>query len=88
MVFLGIFTFANTAALIFLFNLIWFHIELRHRGLSTYEYLKIQSDTQGKESKIVLKLNEDFRKQLAVEFEIRRNLALEQQSLKEKLALM
>ena len=42
----------------FLTNLIFFHIELKYKGLTTYEYIKMKENTQGKESKIVLKLNE------------------------------
>lgn len=33
--------FFNTCALLFLFKLIIFHIELRYKGLTTYEYLKL-----------------------------------------------
>ena len=33
--------FFNSCALIFLFKLIIFHIELRYKGLTTYEYLKL-----------------------------------------------
>lgn len=46
----------NCFALIFLFNLIIFHIELKYRGLSTYEFLKMKENIVGKESKIILKL--------------------------------
>jgi hypothetical protein len=55
---LGFFTFFNFCAICFLLNLIWFHIELKYRGLTTYEYLKLQENSLGKESKVLIKLTE------------------------------
>jgi len=46
----------NTLALIFLVNLILFHIELKYKGLTTYEFLKMKENST-KESKIVVRVN-------------------------------
>ena len=46
----------NLAGFIFLIDLIIFHIELRMKGLTTYEFLKLQ-ERVSKESKIVIKVN-------------------------------
>lgn len=46
----------NLLALMFLANLITFHIELKYKGLTTYEYLKLKENIT-KESKIVVKVN-------------------------------
>jgi hypothetical protein len=35
-------TVLNLLALLFLINLIYFHIELKIKGLTTYEYLRIK----------------------------------------------
>jgi len=51
----------NGLALLFLVNLIVFHIELKIKGLTTYEFLKMQENTQGKQSKIVVKITEEMR---------------------------
>ena len=48
--------FLNTLALMFLVNLIKFHIELKQQGITTYEYLKLKENNT-KESKIVVKVN-------------------------------
>jgi hypothetical protein len=48
--------FFNTCALIFLFKLIIFHIELRYKGLTTYEFLKLKENNT-RESTIVLRIN-------------------------------
>ena len=47
----------NILALMFLSNLISFHIELKYKGLTTYEFLKIKEGQQNKESKIVVRLS-------------------------------
>ena len=46
----------NLLALMFLANLITFHIELKYKGLTTYEFLKLKENIT-KESKIVVKVN-------------------------------
>jgi hypothetical protein len=46
----------NLLALMFLINLITFHIELKFKGLTTYEFLKLKENIP-KESKIVVKVN-------------------------------
>ena len=46
----------NLLALMFLINLITFHIELKYKGLTTYEFLKLKENIP-KESKIVVKVN-------------------------------
>ena len=51
-------SFFNLLALIFLINLIVFHIELKFKGMTTYEYLKMKESALGKESKIVKKITE------------------------------
>ena len=52
-------SFFNLLALIFLINLIVFHIELK--CMTTYEYLKMKESALGKESKIVKKITEKMR---------------------------
>jgi hypothetical protein len=47
----------NLIALLFLANLIVFHIELKVKGLTTYEFLKLKENIT-KESKIVVKVNQ------------------------------
>ena len=42
-------------------NLIVFHIELKFKGMTTYEYLKMKESALGKESKIVKKITEKMR---------------------------
>jgi len=46
----------NSLALMFLGHLIIFHIELKYKGLSTYEFLRLK-ETVTKESKIVVRIN-------------------------------
>ena len=46
----------NSCALLFLIKLIVFHIELKYKGLTTYEYLKLQENNT-RESKIVTRVN-------------------------------
>lgn len=48
----------NSMALLFLSQLIVFHIELKYKGLTTYEFLKLK-ENKTKESKIVVRINED-----------------------------
>ena len=50
----------NSMALIFLIHLIAFHIELKHKGLTTFEYLRLKETLQTgqkRESKVILKVN-------------------------------
>ena len=58
--------FFNSCALIFLLKLIIFHIELRFKGLTTYEYLKLQ-ETTTRESKIITRVNQDKRDEMKQE---------------------
>ena len=53
---LGVLCFLNILGLIFLIDLIKFHIELQMKGLTTYEFLKLKKRVS-KESKIVVKIN-------------------------------
>jgi hypothetical protein len=46
----------NLLALMFLLNLITFHIELKYKGLTTYEFLKLKESVP-RESKIVIRVN-------------------------------
>lgn len=47
----------------FLINLIKFHIELKHKGLTTYEFLKMKENISGggHTSKIVIKVDKELR---------------------------
>ena len=58
----------NCLALMFLLNLITFHIELKYKGLTTYEFLKIKENNQ-KESKIVVRVNQEQRDEIRKEKE-------------------
>lgn len=49
--------FFNTLALLFLTHLIFFHIELKYKGLTTYEFLKLKENVT-RESKIVVRVNQ------------------------------
>ena len=49
----------NTLALMFLTQLIVFHIELKYKGLTTYEFLKLK-ENNNKESKIVVRVNQEM----------------------------
>ena len=53
----------NLLALMFLVNLIKFHIELKHKGLTTYEFLKMKENISGggHKSKIVIKVDKELR---------------------------
>jgi len=53
----------NLLALMFLVNLIKFHIELKHKGLTTYEFLKMKENISGggHTSKIVIKVDKELR---------------------------
>ena len=53
----------NTGALFFLINLITFHIELRYKGLTTYEFLKMKENIT-KDSKIVIKVTKEMREEM------------------------
>ena len=56
----------NLLALMFLVNLIKFHIELKHKGLTTYEFLKMKENISGSghKSKIVIKVDKEMREQM------------------------
>ena len=56
----------NSLALMFLINLITFHIELKYKGLTTYEFLRMK-DNITRESKIVVKINKDNAKRQELE---------------------
>jgi len=47
----------NSLALIFVTHLIIFHIELKIKGLTTYEFLKLKSNNNSA-SKIVVRINQ------------------------------
>ena len=61
----------NLLALLFLTNLITFHIELKYKGLTTYEFLKMKEGTMNKESKIVVRVNQELRDEMKREHEDR-----------------
>jgi len=56
----------NFLAILFLINLIVFHIELKYRGLTTYEFLKMKEGNTGK-SKIVIQITQEMRDEMAKE---------------------
>lgn len=56
----------NFLALMFLGNLISFHIELKYKGLTTYEFLKMKESIP-RESKIVVRVNQQLRDELKKE---------------------
>ena len=60
--------------MLFLLNLIWFHIELKYRGLTTYEFLKMKENTLDKPSKIVVRLQQEAREGVINEIEARERL--------------
>lgn len=74
----------NLLALMFLLNLIVFHIELKYKGLTTYEFLKIKENIS-KESKIVVKVNQELRDEMNKEQEQRVELKKEQALLWKEL---
>ena len=53
----------NLLAILFLINLIVFHIELKYRGLTTYEFLKMQENKSLK-SKIVIEITAEMRAEM------------------------
>lgn len=77
--------FFNSAALIFLTHLILFHIELKYKGLTTYEFLKMK-ETYPKESRIVIKVNQEFRNELNQEHRDKQRILQSQELVKKKLA--
>jgi hypothetical protein len=80
--------FFNTLALLFLTHLIVFHIELKYKGLTTYEFLKLKENVT-KESKIVIKVNQHLiKKELDDEMEGKRKILLEQAQVRRKLELL
>lgn len=56
----------NLLAILFLINLIVFHIELKYRGLTTYEFLKMQENRSMK-SKIVIEITAEMRAEMEQE---------------------
>lgn len=56
----------NFLAILFLINLIVFHIELKYRGLTTYEFLKMQENRSMK-SKIVIEITAEMRAEMEQE---------------------
>ena len=74
----------NLLALMFLLNLIVFHIELKYKGLTTYEFLKIKENIS-KESKIVVKVNQELREEMNKEQEQCVELKKEQAALWKEL---
>jgi hypothetical protein len=74
----------NSCALVFLIKLIIFHIELRFKGLTTYEYLKLQENTT-RESKFVTRVNQEKRDEMKQEGYDREKIKKEQAVLVKKL---
>lgn len=74
----------NCLALMFLLNLITFHIELKYKGLTTYEFLKIKENNQ-KESKIVVRVNQEQRDEIRKEKEEIMKLKKSQAELRKEL---
>jgi hypothetical protein len=68
----------------FLLNLITFHIELKYKGLTTYEFLKIKENNQ-KESKIVVRVNQEQRDEIRKEKEEIMKLKKSQAELRKEL---
>ena len=77
----------NLLALMFLVNLIKFHIELKHKGLTTYEFLKMKENISGTghKSKIVIKVDKELREQMRQDELERIELKREQAALRAKL---
>ena len=76
----------NFLAILFLGNLIVFHIELRYRGITTYEFLKIKEGTIGVSSKVVIRLHESImRKTIETEALDKAKLRKEQDELLKKM---
>jgi hypothetical protein len=75
-------TVLNTLALLFLTQLIIFHVELKFRGLTTYEFLKLKENSS-KESKIVVRVNQDMQ-----EAEDKKKIIIEQAKLRKKLEMV
>lgn len=85
---LVIIVFFNTLALLFLTQLIVFHIELKYKGLTTYEFLKLKENVT-RESKIVIKVNQNNLKQeLTDEMEGRRRILEDQAKIRRQLELL
>ena len=80
----------NLLALMFLLNLIVFHIELKYKGLTTYEFLKLKENIP-KESKIVVKVNQELRDEMMKEqnqcVELKKEQALLWKELENKAML-
>jgi len=66
----------NSCALLFLIKLIVFHIELKYKGLTTYEYLKLQENNT-RESKIVTRVNQEKRDEMKQEAQDREKIRME-----------
>ena len=75
----------NLLGMLFLANLIVFHIELKYKGLTTYEYLKMQENTLNKPSKIVVRIQQEARQGVEDEIQAREKLRIEQEELRKKL---
>jgi len=82
---LGVLCILNLLGLIFLIDLIKFHIELKMKGLSTYEFLKLKEKVS-RESKIVIKVNQELRDELQQEEFSRAKVKGEQEKLRKILA--
>ena len=76
----------NLLAILFLVNLIVFHIELKYRGLTTYEFLKMQENKSMK-SKIVIEITAELRAEMEQEQRDRLKLAAEQAELRKQIEL-
>ncbi len=74
----------NSCALLFLIKLIIFHIELKYKGLTTYEYLKLQENNT-RESKIVTRVNQEKRDEMKQEAQDRNKIRKEQAVLFERI---
>lgn len=77
----------NLLAILFLVNLIIFHIELKYRGLTTYEFLKMQENKSMK-SKIVIEITDEMRAEMEQEQLDRLKLHREQAELRKQLELI
>jgi hypothetical protein len=67
--------------------LIFFHIELKYKGLTTYEFLKLKENVT-KESKIVIRVNQEKRDELRQEAEDKRKILKEQALLRKRLEVI
>jgi hypothetical protein len=56
---LGIVLIFNSASIMFLGHLIWYHIYLMRKGLTTFEHIQIKLNKQNYKSKIFREVNQD-----------------------------